>query len=204
MRIFNFYDDGKTVAGFEIEQKKYKPSFDITTDDIIKNYSSIKNRLNPEESTEINGKTKYAPAVLCPQKILCIGLNYSEHADELREEKLTVPTVFGKYNNALSAHEEEVTLPYEGGKYDYEAELTIVIGKECKNISKENAAEYIFGYTVGNDMSVREVQKATTQWILGKSFDKFAPVGPSIVTCDSIDVSSLNIQSRVNGEIRQN
>ncbi|MBO4897499.1 MAG: fumarylacetoacetate hydrolase family protein [Clostridia bacterium] len=204
MRIFNYYREGKPVAGFELNQKKHKLPFETTTDEVIKNYEQIKKELNPDKCEEILGEIKYAPAVLFPQKILCIGLNYSDHADELREQKLTVPTVFGKFNNALSAHEEEVKLPYAGGKYDYEAELTVVIGKECNNITKDTADEYIFGYTVGNDMSVREVQKATTQWILGKSFDKFAPLGPSIVTKDSIDVSSLTIQSRVNGELRQN
>lgn len=204
MRFFNYYSGNNVKVGFEENKTKYKLPFDYDMTELIENFDEIKDKIKPENSEEIKSEIKYAPAVLNPQKILCTGLNYADHTNELHEEKLTLPTIFGKYNNALSAHGDVITLPYAGGKYDYEAELTIVIGKKCKDVAAMAADEYIFGYTAGNDMSVREVQKATTQWLLGKSFDKFAPLGPVIVTRDSIDVTNLKIQSRVNGEIRQN
>ena len=156
-----------------------------------------------ENRRRIEGEIKFAPAVQNPQKILCVGLNYENHIGEMKHKKLEVPTIFGKYSNALSAHGEKIKLPYEGGHYDYEAELVAVIGKECRNVSAKEAEKYIFGYTCGNDLSVREIQKRTSQWLLGKSFDKFAPLGPYIVTADSVDISNLAIKSYVNGSVRQ-
>ena len=204
MRFFNYYCEGKIKAGFEENGKKYKLPFDFDTQELIENFELFKDKISAGPCDEISEKIKYAPAVLNPQKILCTGLNYVDHTSELKEEKLSVPTIFGKYNNALSAHEEVISLPYKGGHYDYEAELAIIIGKTCKNASAKEAEDCIFGYTAGNDMSVREIQNSTTQWFLGKNFDKFAPLGPSVVTRDSIDVSNLKIQSFVNGKLRQN
>ena len=146
----------------------------------------------------------YAPAVPRPGKILCIGLNYYAHGKEIKMNIPSTPTIFSKFNNALTAHNDEIKLPEAARKFDYEAELVIVIGKKGKNIAKEEALSYVFGYTVGNDFSARDLQLLTGQWLLGKSCDQFAPLGPCIVTADGIDPQNLDIGCRVNGELVQN
>jgi len=146
---------------------------------------------------------KYAPVVLEPRKILCAGLNYADHAGETGMRTPRVPMIFAKLNNALNGHDCGVELIDTAVQYDYEAELVAVIGKRCKFVSEEKAPEYVFGYTCGNDLSAREVQAATSQYLMGKSFDGMCPVGPCIVTSGSIDVSNLPISCKVNGELRQ-
>lgn len=145
----------------------------------------------------------YAPVVTKPEKIICVGLNYVNHAKESNMEIPTNPVLFSKFNNALAAHNETIHLPKTGGKFDYEVELVIVIGKEAANVSTEDALSYVFGYTVGNDLSARDLQFRSGQWLLGKTCDQFAPIGPYLVTSDEIDPTQLDIQCKVNGELRQ-
>lgn len=148
-------------------------------------------------------KIVYAPCVINPEKIVCIGLNYISHAKECNIDIPTSPVLFSKFNNALAAHNEAIPLPKSAKKFDYEAELVIVIGKKAVDVSKEDALSYVFGYTTGNDLSARDLQFRTGQWLLGKTCDHFAPIGPYLVTADEIDPNNLDIQSKVNGEIRQ-
>lgn len=145
----------------------------------------------------------YAPCVANPEKILCVGLNYMSHRDECNFEQPEFPVLFSKFNNALAAHKESVRLPEGAVKFDYEAELVIVIGKAASKVAKEDALSYVFGYTAGNDLSVRDLQLRTSQWLLGKTCDQFAPIGPCLVTADAIDPMNLSVQCRVNGELRQ-
>ncbi len=145
----------------------------------------------------------YAPCVANPEKILCVGLNYMSHRDECNFEQPEFPVLFSKFNNALAAHKESVRLPEGAVKFDYEAELVIVIGKEASKVAKEEALSYVFGYTAGNDLSVRDLQLRTSQWLLGKTCDQFAPIGPCLVTADALDPANLSVQCRVNGELRQ-
>ncbi|MGG5254022.1 fumarylacetoacetate hydrolase family protein [Neobacillus sp. SM06] len=148
---------------------------------------------------------KYAPAITNPEKILCIGLNYIDHAKETNMDIPTSPILFSKFNNALAAHNETVEIPQGTERMDYEAELVIVIGKTAKNVTEEEALSYVFGYTVGNDISARDLQLKTHQWLLGKTPDGFAPIGPYIVTADEIpNPNELKVECRINGKIRQN
>jgi len=144
-------------------------------------------------------KITYGPCVTNPEKIICVGLNYISHTSETKSEIPSSPVLFSKFNNALAAHNQIIQLPKTAKKFDYEAELVIIIGKEAANVSKEEALSYMFGYTAGNDLSARDLQFRTGQWLLGKSCDYFAPIGPCIVTADEVDSSNLNIQCRVNG-----
>lgn len=148
-------------------------------------------------------KITFGPAVTQPEKILCIGLNYISHTDECQMELPVFPVVFSKFNNALAAHKENISLPDNAIKIDYEGELVIVIGKTAKNIEKDQALDYVFGYTVGNDLSARDLQFRTAQWLIGKTCDQFAPLGPVIVTRDQLSPNQLEIRCTVNGEIRQ-
>lgn len=146
-----------------------------------------------------------APAVTGGEKILCIGLNYRQHAMECKLPLPTAPVLFNKFPNALAADGDSVYLDPRYEKYDYEAELVAVIGKEARNVREEDALRYVFGYTCGNDLSTRDLQFArSNQWLLSKTFDGFAPIGPCVVTADCIDPDNLNISSTVNGELRQN
>lgn len=146
-----------------------------------------------------------APAVTGCDKILCIGLNYRRHAKECNLPLPPAPVLFNKFSNALAADQECVYLDPAYIEYDYEAELVAIIGKPARNVSKEDALDYVFGYTCGNDLSTRDLQFArSNQWLLSKTFDGFAPVGPCVVTADAIDPNDLGISSMVNGEQRQN
>ena len=151
------------------------------------------------------------PAV--PSKIVCVGLNYKDHAAELNMTLPSEPLLFLKPPSAILPHEGLISYPSESEQVDYEAELGIVIGKRCRNVSKDEAADYILGYTCFNDVTARDLQKKDGQWTRAKSFDTFAPVGPFIITPEELaqnklSADSLSIVCRVirnqNEEVRQN
>lgn len=151
---------------------------------------------------------KLLPPVPNPAKILCIGLNYRDHAIEGNKPIPDEPVIFGKFPNTLIAHGDPIKLPKVAKKVDYEAELVIVIGKTGKNIpNNDSAFDYVGGYTVGHDVSARDWQfiGAEKQWIIGKTFDTFAPTGPVLVTTDELtNPHKLQVQLRLNGTTLQN
>ena len=149
---------------------------------------------------------EYAPAnVVTPGKLLCVGLNYQAHADRVEYVRADCPILFSKFADSLVPSGAEIELPPWEDSYDYEAELLIVIGKTAWNITEEEAEEHIFGYTCGNDLSLRTAQKRTSQWLIGKAMPGFGPCGPAVVTADSFDPEEgKSIRSYVNGELRQN
>ena len=138
-----------------------------------------------------------------PKNIICIGLNYADHIEETSLATHDFPEIFMKTSNALASHQDTVLIQDENLHYDYEGELVIVIGKAGKNITRDQAKEHILGYTVGNDVSARTLQFRGTQWILGKSLDNFAPIGPTIVSPNDFDFDNATITTTVNGEVRQ-
>jgi 2-keto-4-pentenoate hydratase/2-oxohepta-3-ene-1,7-dioic acid hydratase in catechol pathway len=148
---------------------------------------------------------RFGPVVTRPEKIVCVGLNYRRHAKEVNMAIPAQPVLFNKYNNSLSAHRSAIKLPVEvAKKFDYETELVIVVGRNAKNVSEEDALSYVAGYCTGNDFSARDLQFDTGgQWMVGKTPDQFAPLGPYLVTADQINPDRLNIECRVNGETRQ-
>ena len=154
---------------------------------------------------------KLLPPVPMPQKIICIGLNYADHAKESGATLPEEPVVFNKFPTAIRAHGEEIQLPTcSDGDYDktvdYEAELVVVIGRRGRFIPKEDALSYVAGYCCGHDVSARDWQltKPERQWLLGKSFDTFAPCGPELVTADEVvNPGNLRIQMRLNGQTMQ-
>lgn len=143
-----------------------------------------------------------------PAAIICIGLNYRFHAQETKAPVPTYPIVFFKNPSALSAHREPIRLPgnLKSNSVDYECELVVVIGKTCLNATKENALDYVLGYTAGNDVSARDWQKSGGggQWSRGKSFDSFCPLGPVLVTKDELnEPNRLKIRTLLNDEVMQ-
>jgi 2-keto-4-pentenoate hydratase/2-oxohepta-3-ene-1,7-dioic acid hydratase in catechol pathway len=140
-----------------------------------------------------------------PPRIFCVGLNYRDHAVESKMEIPKVPTIFLKLASALVGTGAAIQLPAISTQPDYEAEFAAVIGTGGSGIAKEDWKKHIFGYTILNDVSARDIQLSTTQWTLGKSFDTFAPLGPAIVTKDEIeDPHQLSIRLSIDGEVLQN
>jgi 2-keto-4-pentenoate hydratase/2-oxohepta-3-ene-1,7-dioic acid hydratase in catechol pathway len=143
-----------------------------------------------------------------PGKIICVGLNYRQHAKEIGMPEPRVPPLFNKYNNSLAAHNTVITLPGKeiSVKFDYETELLIVIGKACRNVAESEALDYVAGYCTSNDFSARDLQLELPagQWMIGKTLDNFAPIGPYFVSADLVgDPNALKLETRVNGELRQ-
>ncbi len=141
-----------------------------------------------------------------PQKIICVGLNYADHAKETGAKVGEEPVIFNKFPTTLAAHGDTIRLPKVGADVDFEAELVAVIGVGGKNIARNSALDHVAGYACGHDVSARDWQKDKPggQWLLGKSFDGFAPLGPELVTADEVgDPHTLDIRLRVNGEIMQ-
>jgi 2-keto-4-pentenoate hydratase/2-oxohepta-3-ene-1,7-dioic acid hydratase in catechol pathway len=140
-----------------------------------------------------------------PQKVLAIGLNYADHIEESGQPKPERQIWFNKLGNAINGPYDPIQMPKASRAIDYEAELVAVIGKRCRHVARDDAPAAVFGYACGNDVSVRDWQFHTPQWLLGKSFDTHAPFGPWIVTADEIgDPHALGIRCLVNGERRQN
>jgi 2-keto-4-pentenoate hydratase/2-oxohepta-3-ene-1,7-dioic acid hydratase in catechol pathway len=139
-----------------------------------------------------------------PPKIICIGLNYRDHAAESNLPIPEVPTVFAKFPTAVIGPGRPIVLPKNSTKPDYEAEFAVVIGKGGRHIPESAWRDHVFGYTILNDVSARDFQMATSQWMIGKTFDTFAPIGPAIVTADEIDdPHDLPISLTLSGDVMQ-
>lgn len=137
-----------------------------------------------------------------PSKLLAIGFNYMDHAIEFKREIPKAPNIFIKPNSSLAAQGDHVIYPkFHTHQVEYESELVIVIGKEARNVDEAEAMDYVFGFTIGNDVTARDMQSPTNQWGLCKGFDTFAPIGPWIET--DTDGSDLDISSYVNGQLKQ-
>ncbi len=142
-----------------------------------------------------------------PGKIVCVGLNYHEHAREVGKQAPAHPTLFAKFATALVGPGDDIELPAAevSEKVDWEAELVIVVGRTTRDADESQAADAVFGYTAMNDVSVRDWQKRTEEWLQGKTFDRTTPLGPVVVTADEVDVSAgMTVATMVNGDTLQN
>ena len=163
-------------------------------------------RLDKSTLSHNPSSVRLQPPVPDPRKIICIGLNYRDHAEETGSPIPPEPILFSKYPTTLVGHLEPIILPRVSQQVDYEAELVVVIGRGGKNIPKETAREHVGGYTIGHDVSARDWQlnKPAKQWMAGKTFDTFAPTGPELVTPDEVaDPHNLGIRLRLNGQTMQ-
>ena len=173
---------------------------ELLEDDRLGDLADAANGAKRTPLTDLN----LLPPVPDPDKIICIGLNYRAHAEETKQVIPDVPTVFAKFRNALAAPGATVELPRASEKVDYEAEVCVVIGSRLKEASPEAALAGVAGYTLLNDLSARDLQLATTQWISGKSFDGAAPCGPAIVTPDEAGThDGIEFSLTLNGEEMQ-
>lgn len=146
-----------------------------------------------------------APVIPEPGKTVCLGLNYYDHAAESGRDKPTYPWFFLRSTTSLLAHGEPALRPIVSEKFDWEAELAVVIGKRARHVTREQALDYVFGYAPFNDISVRDYQKKTPQWTIGKNFDRTGALGPVMVSADELPPGAvgLRIQSRLNGQVMQ-
>ncbi len=214
MRLLTFEADGKVRPGVLLETNGI---FDLSTAgfssmlDVIEGTAADPGKLRdllPEASADTAyslGTVKLLAPIPKPRKLICVGLNYLDHAKETGSEIPSVPTIFNKFATAVIPPGENIVLPKVSKSPDYEAEFAFVIGRGGRHLSADSWKEHVFGYTIINDVSARDYQRATTQWLMGKTFDTFAPMGPWIVTADAIpDPHNLDIRLEINGEVLQN
>ena len=217
MRLVTFASTSESRLGLVQEDKVY----DLTH--LLGDMSCMKQLIGgwPSLSAKIQGAQPGSPElpfvgtldkvslqapVPRPEKVICIGLNYADHAAETGASIPTEPVVFNKFPETVIGPEAEIHLPAISREVDFEAELVVVIGQAAKNLSEEEAEKVVFGYTCGHDVSARDWQKGRPggQWLLGKTFDTFGPMGPVLVTKDEIaDAHQLGIRFRLNGELLQ-
>jgi 2-keto-4-pentenoate hydratase/2-oxohepta-3-ene-1,7-dioic acid hydratase in catechol pathway len=191
----------------------FKMSAPTTMDDLLQNgkgglLKALVNTAAKADSKEFmldEDRLEYGPVVLSPEKIIMMGFNYRRHAAETHTPIPPNPVLFNKYNNALNRHNGLIHLPADvATKFDYEVELVIVFGREAHNVSEHDALDYVAGYCTGNDFSARDLQTLTSQYMIGKTCDGFAPIGPYFVSADLVgDPNNLRLETRVNGEQRQ-
>jgi 2-keto-4-pentenoate hydratase/2-oxohepta-3-ene-1,7-dioic acid hydratase in catechol pathway len=165
--------------------------------------SLIESALRSGSRIPLDAERLTAP-VPCPQKIFAIGLNYRDHIVESGMATPEVPTVFAKYVNTVSGPADPIQRPRVSEELDYEGEFGVVIGMRCRHVRQDRAREVIGGYLVADDVSVRDWQRSSPQWTMGKSFDTHCPIGPWLTLADEIDAESLQLRTWVNDELRQN
>ncbi|MCW5832629.1 MAG: fumarylacetoacetate hydrolase family protein [Labilithrix sp.] len=151
------------------------------------------------------GDVTFRPVIPAPGKLLCLGLNYVEHAKESAHQKPDYPVVFGRYPTSLVGHDEPLVLPSVSSHFDYEAELVVVIGKTGRRIARDRALDHVAGYTLLNDGSIRDYQVRTAQWTIGKNFDATGALGPELVTPDELPpgAEGLVLRGTLNGAVMQ-
>lgn len=216
MRLVQFEEGGHTHVGIETDQNSDIVDFTRANPDVLTMIQFLKDcEKNMEDAKRILNDAKYVvkrenvrilSPITNPEKIICIGMNYTDHCEELGKPIPTNPVVFSKFSNCITHPGAGIIYPKLTEQLDWEVELAVIIGKSGKNIEEKNAMEHVFGYTVAHDVTARDwVSKNGGPWLLAKTFDTFLPLGPAIVTRDSISAPhNLGIRCKVNGELMQN
>ncbi|RRD01148.1 fumarylacetoacetate hydrolase family protein [Amphritea balenae] len=210
MKLARFVYSGQEHLGIVHEDRVYPlpaDQFPSTMPDLLYQFSDLKQALEQQlKSTEgslaLNQVRLLAP-IAAPEKFIGVGLNYADHIAETGLDTPDFPTLFNKQSSCVTDPEAPIFRPNISEKLDYEGELALVIGKYCRNISADQAKDVIAGYTIVNDVSVRDWQIKSPTWTLGKSFDSHGPMGPWIVTADNIDPHNLELKTWLNEELRQ-
>lgn len=174
--------------------------YGIIEGEMVKKVVDLNTFKTNNEIFNINQLKLLAPVI--PSKVICVGLNYKDHANELKLEIPSTPTLFLKPNTCVIGHEQNIIYPnWLSSRVDYEAELAVVIAKKCYRVSSSEAKNYILGYTCANDVTARDLQPQNGQWTVAKTFDTFLPLGPIIT--DEVDPMNLDIKTYLNGNIVQ-
>jgi 2-keto-4-pentenoate hydratase/2-oxohepta-3-ene-1,7-dioic acid hydratase in catechol pathway len=216
MRLTSFDKNGNATLGFRmgddvVDLKAADPGLpgDLrgmlqAGPDAFDRAATVAAKAGAEHRTPF-AKLKFRPLIENPGKIVCLGLNYADHAAEGGHAKPTYPSIFMRGPTSLVAHNEPIIRPRCSEQLDYEAELVAIVGKRGKHVSEADALDYIAGYSIFNEGSIREYQRKTSQWTAGKNFDKTGAFGPEFVTADELPpgATGLGIQSRLNGQVMQ-
>jgi len=226
MRFVTFEQNKETKVGLEIlgkgiiDLQKADKKIPNSLNEIIKSFDSFKNILEQSNASQnihysLNEVKLLAPIPVPIRDIICVGKNYAEHAKEVQRSSYSTlqgkqavpdqPIIFTKATTSVIGPNEKIELKNDASQStDYEGELGVIIGKRSKNISKSNAFDIIFGYTILNDVTARKLQNNHKQWFIGKSPDTYCPMGPAVITKDEIkDINTVKLQTFVNGEERQ-
>ncbi|HEX4769437.1 MAG TPA: fumarylacetoacetate hydrolase family protein [Bryobacteraceae bacterium] len=210
MRFVTFELQGKARPGIvtgadvvDLSEEGFGSLLEII-EGVVERRADASKFLRSTRSHKLSAIRLLAPIPI-PRKFICVGLNYLDHAKESGAEIPNVPTIFNKFATTVIGPGQPIVLPKVSNSPDYEGEFAVIIGKGGRYIKADNWREHVFGYTVVNDVSARDFQRATTQWLMGKTFDTFGPMGPWIVTADEIaDPHALDIRTEINGEVLQN
>lgn len=160
--------------------------------------------INPTDRKLRLSDVRLLAPIPLPRKFICVGLNYLDHAKESGAEIPKIPTIFNKFATAVIGPGENIVLPKVSNSPDYEGEFAVIVGRGGRHVSADKWRDHVFGYTIVNDVSARDYQRATTQWLMGKTFDTFGAIGPWIITADEVsDPHSLEIKTTINGEVLQ-
>jgi len=221
LKLLNFRSGEQWVLGVKTERgildvgraaRSFKTSAPVNSDDVIQNgdqgLGALVARAVAKGGKDLyvdEAKMEYGPCITNPEKIVCVGLNYARHARETNNPIPKLPILFNKFNSTLNSHRGVVRVSAAGAeKFDYEAELVIVMGRRANKVSEAEALSYVFGYATGNDFTARDLQSRSSQWMIGKNSDGFGPIGPYVVCADLVgDANQLKIETLVNGEVRQ-
>lgn len=212
MKLIRFGKPGNEKPGIQLDkgQKIDVSAFGLDYDEIFFGFEGPKKlrewlSLNQENCPKISDNVRLGPPICRPSKIVCVGLNYAKHAQESGMEVPSEPVLFFKASSAIIGPNDDVILPRNSKKSDWEVELAIVIGAKASYVEEENAMNHIAGYVLHNDISEREFQlERSGQWVKGKSSDTFAPLGPYIATTEEIkDPHNLNMWLKLNGKTMQ-
>ncbi len=219
MRLFSYRDQSLQPKIGLLRDKSSQEFIDLCATDpsipsklralieIDPHFSSAKQTLsNPNAIVKSLSEIKFDVLIDQPGKIVCLGLNYADHAKEGGNARPEYPSFFMRGPSSLTAHLAPIMRPSVSDKLDYEAELAFIVGKKARNLTKENALDCVAGYSIFNDGSLRDYQRKTSQWTIGKNFDQTGAFGPWLVTPDELPngAHGLQIQSRLNGNLMQN
>ena len=203
MRLLTFRTNGGTRAG-RLDGDRVVELADADVGALLaRGDAGLADARNASSAGRPLAELDLAPVVLDPPKIICVGQNYLAHINEQGAKVPDYPTLFNKFRRTLIGPNDEIVLPRVSDNVDWEVELTIVIGKQARHVSGPAAEDAIFGYTVLNDISIRDWQFRTTQWMQGKAFEASTPVGPSVVSKDELDGENLRLWTEVDGTIMQ-
>ena len=214
MRLVSFKADDGTRIGFvkgdkvidltSVDKTAPRDIQAVIADGALSTLQAIADRASDDSLLNFDELTFNIP-ISAPGKILCLGLNYMDHVNEGIFEKQPFPTIFMRTASSMVAHKAPVIRPVKSETLDFEAELALIIGKKARHLTAENVLEYVAGYSCANDGSVREYQRHTIQWTMGKNFDQTGPLGPVFVTADEVPdgAKGLNICCRLNGQTVQ-
>lgn len=213
MKFANFTHDGRVycgiVSGGELVALTGDDGRAASLEELLPLGHQDQQALAVEMSSSSSVRVKeseasFLPCILHPGKIVCVGLNYRTHARETGMPIPETPVLFSKFSDTVAAHRQAIPVPTGATQIDYEGELGIMIGRETLGAGLDDALDGVFGYFVANDVSARDLQLRTSQWLLGKTCEAFCPVGPYVVTADEVkNPDALDLETRVNGEVRQ-